>query len=185
MTQPRALPTSFLTARCIVRKVEPNDAAALFEAARTNGFSRWLSWEPPDDVRTIADKFRRQQKAWARGEAFSFTVLLRDDGTIVGGADLKPDRLEPHPKEFNLGYWTHPRHQGCGYAGEFVAGVVRWAFEDLGAQRLIAGVGLDNKASHRVLRRLGFSPFDRKSVCSPTKAFENIRYELRPETPGV
>ncbi len=185
MTPLRSLPTSFLTARCIVRRVEPNDAAALFEAARTNGFSRWLSWDPPDDVRTIANKFRRQHKAWARGEVFSFTAVLQDDGTIVGGADLKPDRFEPHPREFNLGYWTHPRHQGSGYAGEFVAGVVEWAFEELGARRLIAGVGLDNIASHRVLRRLGFTPFERKSVCSSTKAFENIRYELRAKASGV
>jgi ribosomal-protein-alanine N-acetyltransferase len=55
-----------------------------------------------------------------------------------------------------LGYWVDVEHCGQGLAGELVARVVRFAFDDLGLHRVQAAVMPENSASQRVLRRLGF-----------------------------
>ncbi len=174
-----ALSTSFLTSRCLVRRVDAGDAPFLFEATQVEGFNRWLSWDAPGDVSVIRRRFHRCRRQWRDREAFCFSVLPLGAANVIGGVDLKPDLFDPKPAEYALGYWTHPRYQGRGYAREFVAGLLDWAFGELDARRLIAGVGLDNAPSHRLLHRLGFSVFDRRSTCSASKSFDNIRYELR------
>ncbi len=57
-----------------------------------------------------------------------------------------------------LGYWLTPAAWGRGYATEAAAGVVRMARESLRLKRLVAEHFIDNPASGRVLRKLGFRP---------------------------
>ncbi|MBX9883582.1 MAG: GNAT family N-acetyltransferase [Novosphingobium sp.] len=54
-----------------------------------------------------------------------------------------------------LGYWIARSHWGCGYATEAACAVLAVA-RALGHDRIEAGHFLDNPASGRVLRKLGF-----------------------------
>ncbi len=166
------------SARCIIRPALPGDASALFEAAQTPGFIDWLSWETPASATVIEARFVKQLEAWRRGVAFCLSVVDPASGEIIGGADLKADPFEPQPGRLNLGYWTHPKRQRRGYAGEYVGAIVDWALGSLGAEQLVAGVALDNEGSHRILRRLGFEAFEERSICSSAKRFANVRYRL-------
>jgi RimJ/RimL family protein N-acetyltransferase len=70
---------------------------------------------------------------------------------LVGGIGLHPeeDRLE-------LGYWLTPSAWGCGYATEAGRAMLAIARHALGHERVNAYHHLDNPASGRVLRKLGF-----------------------------
>lgn len=57
-----------------------------------------------------------------------------------------------------LGYWIARAHWGRGFATEAGNAVVGIARDTLRVERLIAGHFLDNPASGRVLRKLGFRP---------------------------
>ncbi|MEQ1498285.1 MAG: GNAT family N-acetyltransferase [Novosphingobium sp.] len=59
--------------------------------------------------------------------------------------------------EVELGYWFARDHWGKGYASEASRAVIGLA-RTLGHQRLIAGHFVDNPASGRVLRKVGFKP---------------------------
>ena len=57
-----------------------------------------------------------------------------------------------------IGYGIEPEHQGKGYATEGVRALCRWAFSQPGVCLLEAETLADNRASQRVLEKLGFRP---------------------------
>ena len=75
---------------------------------------------------------------------------------LIGGMSIGVLRDEPH----ELGYWITPDAWGRGYATEAGAAVLR-AAKAAGVRRVTAGHFIDNPASGRVLRKLGFRPTGR------------------------
>jgi len=71
---------------------------------------------------------------------------------VIGGVGLKRE-----VGDVVISGWVARRHRGCGYATEALAGLLQIA-ATLGHRRLIARHYLDNAASARVLRKLGFVP---------------------------
>lgn len=71
---------------------------------------------------------------------------------LIGGIGFEPVAGAPH----EFGYWITPDAWGRGYATEAGRAVVQMARHALGVQRLAAGHFIDNPASGRVLRKLGF-----------------------------
>ncbi len=97
-------------------------------------------------------------EAWIAGQD-----AARADGTAYGFAIDFADRLAGAvgvmrcaDKEFELGYWIGEPWWGQGIATEAADRVVRFAFEELGAEKLRAQHHAGNEASGRVLRKCGF-----------------------------
>ncbi|MBL6854649.1 MAG: GNAT family N-acetyltransferase [Alphaproteobacteria bacterium] len=87
------------------------------------------------------------------GAAYSLAVTRAMDGALIGMCAV--ERGEDGVCEF--GYWYGRRFWGQGYATEAARPVMRFAFEDMGAERLTAGWFEDNPASGHVLAKLGFT----------------------------
>jgi RimJ/RimL family protein N-acetyltransferase len=83
---------------------------------------------------------------------FRFAVERRDDGASVGMVRL---RVELDHRRAGLGYWIDPGHRGRGYATEAAGAALRYAFEQLDLNRVIAEVVVPNPASERVAEKLG------------------------------
>jgi 8-oxo-dGTP diphosphatase len=90
----------------------------------------------------------------ARGEAYPFGVIRKEDGALVGGCGLrlKEDGV------FEFGYWFGKPFWGQGYASEAARRLACFAFKDLKAPTLKAGWFYDNPASGRVLEKIGCVP---------------------------
>ena len=88
----------------------------------------------------------------------SFLICALEDGSsrIVGGIGFGPYDNEP----YEMGYWITPDAWGRGYATEAGQAVIAMA-RTLRVPRLAAGHYIDNPASGRVLRKLGFQPTGR------------------------
>lgn len=87
------------------------------------------------------------------GTDFNFAVTRAMDGALIGGCGV-------HKGEqggWEIGYWYGRPYWGQGYATEAARPVMRFAFDDLGAERLTAGWFDDNPASGAVLHKLGFT----------------------------
>ena len=87
------------------------------------------------------------------GAACSFAVTRAMDGALIGMCAA--ERGDDGTCEF--GYWYGRRYWGQGYATEAARPVMRFAFDDMGAERLTAGWFADNPASGHVLEKLGFA----------------------------
>lgn len=95
---------------------------------------------------------------------------------LIGAASIESVR----DNEYELGYWITPDAWGRGYATEAARGVLD-AARALGIRRVTAGHFLDNPASGRVLRKLGFRPTGRTvSLYSRGRGAEatTLRFEL-------
>lgn len=107
-----------------------------------------------------------------------FLIFEHREGALrlIGGIGVGPFENEP----YEFGYWLTPDAWGRGYATEAGAAVLR-AARAAGIRRVVAGHFLDNPASGRVLRKLGFRATGRvTSVYSRGRgvALPSARFEL-------
>jgi 8-oxo-dGTP diphosphatase len=79
--------------------------------------------------------------------------IERRDGELIGCIELRP---ESEPPGGSVGYWIGKPFWGSGYAGEALAAVVDYAFDELGLPRVEASARPENRASIRVQEKLGF-----------------------------
>lgn len=104
-----------------------------------------------------------------------FLVTLPGTG-VIGSAGMG----ENDAGEAEVGYWIARDHWGRGYATEAASAVLRIA-RTLGHQRLTAGHFIDNPASGRVLRKLGFQPTGRivkRRSCARAALVDSCEYAL-------
>lgn len=95
------------------------------------------------------------------------TRELRDQGTALllaitvdGGAPLGEVMLRRAPEGTELGYAVGPAHRGQGLAARAVRVMAGYAFEELGAERVILELEAENAASVTVATRAGFRLLD-------------------------
>lgn len=140
------------TQRLTLRPAWREDAAELAQAIGHEAVVRNLARAPWPYPVEAAESFVASFDA---SDEVKFLIFEHVDGGIrlVGGMGVGALGDEPH----ELGYWITPSAWGRGYATEAGAAVLR-AARARGVRRVAAGHFLDNPASGRVLRKLGFRP---------------------------
>lgn len=151
------VPEQFVGARIVLRPLADADVAAVHAAI---GESRehlqpWMPWydkhQTPDDTREYV---RSRQAQYLSRESFEFGVFLRGDETFLGGTGLHvTDWTIP---AFEIGYWLRPRAEGHGYVSEATRLLSAFAFDGLGAQRVVIRCDARNARSKGVPERLGY-----------------------------
>lgn len=140
------------TQRLLLRPGWNDDATALAIALNEESLARNLARVPfPYSVDDAYDFLARPiDPRHPRLLAFS-----RTQGTprLIGGCGLTPGE----DGSVELGYWVARPYWGLGFATEATGALVR-AARALGHKRIRARHAVDNPASGRVLRKLGFRP---------------------------
>ena len=154
-TRARAWPRLPLrTERLILRLPSGADEPAIFAACRQRRVSRWIAPIPYPYSRSAAHEFVvRCRRLYRRHEALALALESRDDGRLVGVAELHITSARDRRAE--LGYWIAPRDWGHGYASEASARLIAEGFGRLGLHRVEAGVVAGNLRSEAVLRGQG------------------------------
>ncbi|GHU81992.1 hypothetical protein FACS1894191_8840 [Clostridia bacterium] len=83
-----------------------------------------------------------------------FAIQLKSNRTVIGCIFV--NRKPEIDDELELGYMIADEHQNNGYATEAGKAMIWWAFEKAGQEVLSAIVKPENKASRRVIEKLGF-----------------------------
>ena len=143
------------TRRLYLRRPEAADAVGVQMLIANWEIAKWLGrlpWPyPADGAATWLTRMHRET-AMGKGYVFGIFVKNRPFDGIVGviGLHLR------EKGEWELGYWLGEPFWGEGIMSEAAPAVVRWAFEELGVDRLEAGHFVGNEGSARVLLRCGF-----------------------------
>ncbi|TJZ39946.1 GNAT family N-acetyltransferase [Streptomyces piniterrae] len=151
-------PVTLTTERLVLRPFEPGDAAAVYAACQEPDIPRWTSLPSPYGLRD-AELFvgTAAPEGWRGDTAYAFAVISTADGSLIGSMGLiRLDRLHTPEREAELGYWTAKEHRGRGYTVEAARAVVRWAFHDLGVERLEWVAEAGNHGSRAVALKVGF-----------------------------
>ncbi len=84
-----------------------------------------------------------------------YAAFERTCGDYIGWFHFRPGR--ENPDEVDLGYRLHRRFWGRGYATEGSRALVQRGFREFGVARVIALALVANRASIRVLEKIGMS----------------------------
>ncbi|GGJ92208.1 ribosomal-protein-alanine N-acetyltransferase [Pilimelia anulata] len=148
----------------VLRPYQRSDAPAWSAQRLAN--EAWLSpWEPtPPESWGRANSpagFRRihaaQRRAGYRGEAMTFAICVREDGTerYVGHLNLGNIVRRAFCSAF-AGYWVDHRVAGRGVMPTALALAVDHAFGPGGLHRVEVNIRPENTPSRRVVEKLGF-----------------------------
>lgn len=147
---------TLLTERLFLRPFMISDAK---DAERLGG-----DWEVVDTLFTLNLCTQGVARQWIchqyehfeKGDWVNFAVTDIDRGRLIGsvGLDFDPDRLE---KAAEIIYWIGRPYWGKGYATEAARAVIGYGFGRLYLRRIYARYLVRNKASGRVLEKIGMT----------------------------
>lgn len=126
----------------------------MFSATRHVGFNDGMLWDPPESEAELKKPLEDGIAAWAKGEVFTFSIDAKEDGRFLGRIGIRKGEEDG---VWNIGFWIHPDSQGNGFMTEAAQAILRFGFEELGAVRIEACYALWNKASGRVLEKVGMN----------------------------
>jgi RimJ/RimL family protein N-acetyltransferase len=154
------------TERLAIRNFTISDWEALYELISQYESSEFAAYDQqwptsPEEIKKITEWF-------ASGDSY-FAVYLKDTDRFVGFVALNQEQKEDC-REFNLGYIFNFDYHGKGYATEACQAALGHAFKRFQAERVVTGTAAVNRASCRLLERLGFKKTD-ESMAS----FRNTR----------
>lgn len=139
------------TERLLLRPFRMEDAHAVHTHCGNWNIARMLTRVPHPYRRDLAEIWiGRHEEDWRSGAEVTFCIDL--DGDVIGAISLRRSA----GGTYELGYWLGEPWWSKGFATEAARGAVRFAFEELGADKLTSGHFLDNPASGRVLEKCGF-----------------------------
>lgn len=138
-----------------IRPVADEDVPALFRLIdeHRDHLRAWMPWldgtRQEEDVREWAEAERAKAE---EGKAVQFVILEeRGHAGVIGF-----NEVDWQHSQAEMGYWLAASRQGRGLVIRAAAELVRWAFAELGLNRVAICVATGNERSRAVPERLGF-----------------------------
>jgi [ribosomal protein S5]-alanine N-acetyltransferase len=154
------IPTQLRGRRVVLRPLVAGDFEAWREVRQRN--RGWLlKWEPkpppgaPDDTESrpaFVARCGAREREWQMGSGYGFGIFV--DGQFAGELNLSGVQRGPFQNAY-VGYWIDEAQAGKGYVPESLVVAARFAFEELGLHRLQVAIIPRNRASRRVVEKLG------------------------------
>jgi len=154
------LPTELHGRRVLLRPLTPNEFPEWREVRQRN--RDWLlKWEPkpppgqPDDTESkpaFNARCGAREREWQLGTGYGFGIFV--SGRFAGEINLSGVQRGPFQNAY-VGYWIDEAQAGRGHVPESLVVVARFAFEDLALHRLQVAIIPRNRASRRVVEKLG------------------------------
>lgn len=142
------------TSRLILRNYQRDDWEYVHQYAKEPSFSQYEMWGPNSeaDTKNFITLMLEQAKQNPRWQ-FDCAVTLKSNRLLVGGCGIR--RESPESSIANLGWAIHPAFQNRGYASEAAEKLIQFGFQQLGLSLIYATCDARNKASQRVMEKLG------------------------------
>jgi ribosomal-protein-alanine N-acetyltransferase len=142
------------TDRLVLREFVTDDLHAFFGLVSDSEVTRYTG----DGVTTLAEaKQGMEERLFRDYQTYGYgrwAVVSKPTGQVIGFAGLKYlDDLH----ETDLGYRFFKEHWGQGLATEIAKPILTYGFESLRLDRIIGIADIANKASIRVLEKVGFT----------------------------
>lgn len=143
------------TERLILRKVDRDDAAFIFELLNTPKFIKYIGDRGVRDLDGAVKYIDERYLASYRDNGYGlYGVVEKVSGKLIGACGFVRRPTLPGP---DIGFSFLPDHERKGYGFESASAVMGYGQEKLGFDRLMAITSLDNEASGKLLEKLGFT----------------------------
>jgi RimJ/RimL family protein N-acetyltransferase len=151
-------PEEIVGERIVVRPFRDEDAPALYGAIQPSQehLRPFMDWY--DRHQSVGDSLayiRRTRADITVRNSFQMGMFERTSERFLGGHGLGiHDWTIP---SFEIGYWIREDEEGKGYVTEATRLLTSFAFDRLGANRLVIRCNIKNVRSARIPERLGFA----------------------------
>lgn len=145
--------TTLSTSRLLLRPFALADALRLQQLAGNRAVAATTLRVPHPYENGMAEAFIVDcQHSYSTGHSCRFGIVKSDTHELIGAMGLE---LEPEHARAELGYWIGVEYWGQGFATEAGLAVVRHGFDALKLNRIMGHCFAENRASARVLQKLG------------------------------
>jgi [ribosomal protein S5]-alanine N-acetyltransferase len=152
------------TERLVLRPVSDDDLAATHRLFDGPAVRRYLWDDGPVSLEATESILEASARDFAERGIGLFGVRLRGAEELVGLCGL---RWEEGIGDMEIMYCLLPELWGRGLATEAAQACLRFAFEEAGLERVMAGADEPNAASLRVIEKLGMRFVDRILPAAP------------------
>lgn len=166
--------TEIVTERLTLRPLTADDLEWIAAFRGDADVMRFIGAAEPMTLEQSRERLDRYVACWAERGLGMFGVRELGGDAAIGWAGLQP--LE-ETEEIEVGYAFGKAAWGRGIATEAARAVVRWGFEDLGLERIVAIAYPENDASRRVMQKLGM----RHEGMRLAHGVESAYYSLTPQ----
>ncbi len=142
-----------ITSRLKLREFLETDFASLREMdARPEMHTYEKDLPGADEIRRTLGAYLSEQMEMPR-TSYRLAITI-PPGLAIKGI-VKLSRQWEMIREWEVGWAVHPSEWGKGYATEAARAIMEWGFTELNIHRVVAFCHADNKASIRVMEKLG------------------------------
>lgn len=145
-------PPDIETSRLRFRRFTPDDLDALFELFSDREVVKYLGdGKPATKEETVQHLRNFIERYWEQQHFGRWALIHKADGRLIGycGLRLLNDAIP------ELGYVLARAYWGNGLATEAALACLRYGFEELRLERIVAATRPENVASQHILKKLG------------------------------
>ena len=152
------------TERLTLRRMLVSDTDDMYEYARRESVTRYLTWNPHRSRDYTREYLQYIGTHYTIGDFFEWGVIHNEDDKFIGTCGFT--RFDYNHNCGEIGYVLNPEYWGQGLADEAVLEVMRFGFEVLGLNRIEAKFIEGNESSRRVMEKTGmtFEGYHRRAM---------------------
>ena len=146
---------TIVTERLVIRPIDVSDADEIHKYAGDKEIDMML-FLPNDTVEQTVEFTQNAVHEWSKEKPFVREYVMLYNGRIIGGIDLEA----PDESTFEIGWVVSKDYRNKGFTTEAGNALIGYAFEKLSAKKVIAHCDIRNRASEKVMKKLGMTLTD-------------------------
>lgn len=150
-----------------------SDALHVHEMVQDPEIPRFMSIPLSQTPEGVRRWLAGRDSGWASGVDMAFAVESARDGRLLGSIGLERSMDDAAIAE--VGYWMGAHERERGFTKRAVRLICRWAFDEVGIERLEITTHEDNGPSQRVAEACGFT---REGVLRSYREHHGTRVDL-------
>ena len=151
------------TERLLLREITLNDTAKMFKLHSNPDVQKYTGEPMIESKEEMEQAIQARVGNYAKYGYGRWATFLKDGMQFIGWAGLA---YLPEFDEIDLGYRFLPTYWGMGFATEASHAILTYGFDTLKLKRIIAIAMKGNKASIRVMEKVGMK-FDKLAPYEP------------------
>ena len=140
------------TERLILRDASVDDAEDMFEYAKLEEVTKYLSWKPHislKDSEKILDLLSKEAK---EKDSYALkAIVLKENDEMIGTIDARI--FGEGLKEAEFGYCLNPKYWNKGYMSEALKAFIQALHKEHGVENVFGSFERENIASKRVMQK--------------------------------
>lgn len=142
------------TERLILRRFTLEDAECAFKNWMSNdNVTRFLRWQTHKDVSVTLEYLQFLLDNYSKNDFYDWAIELKSIGEPVGS--ISAVALDEWSSSAEIGYCIGEHWWRQGITSEALAAVMRFFFEEIGANRVYSEHDVNNPNSGKVMRKCG------------------------------